>query len=56
MSMARCPHPGRRGQPVPLAPLTPDQAMAALLEVKPADVKQLEAEEGTGKKTAKQKG
>lgn len=38
------PHPGRRGNAVSLAPLTPDQALAGLLRVKPADVKKLEAD------------
>lgn len=32
------PHPGRKGNAVSLAPLTPDQALAGLLRVKPADV------------------
>ena len=42
-------HPGRRGDPISLAPLTPEQAMAGLLKVKPADVAELEAKEGKGK-------
>ena len=42
-------HPGRRGDPISLYPLTPDQAMAALLKVKLSDVKKLEAEEKVGK-------
>ena len=33
-------------QNISLAPLTPDQAMAAILSVKPADVAKLEAQEG----------
>jgi hypothetical protein len=41
---------GRRGDPVSLYPLTPDQALAGLLRVKPADVKKLEAEEASAKK------
>ena len=42
-------HSGRRGDPVSLAPLTPDQAMAGLLKVKLSDVKKLEEKEGKGK-------
>lgn len=38
-------HPGRGGMRVSLAPLTPDQALAGLLRVKPEDVKRLEAAE-----------
>lgn len=38
-------HPGRGGIAVSLAPLTPDQALAAALRVKPADVKKLEETE-----------
>ena len=34
-----------RGKPVSLAPLKPDEAMAALLKVKPADVRKLERAE-----------
>lgn len=34
---------GRAGDPVSLAPLTPDQALAGLLQVKPADVAKAEA-------------
>lgn len=37
---------------VSLAPLTPDQAMAALLKVKPSDVAKLEAQERRAKKPA----
>jgi hypothetical protein len=40
------PHSGRRGDPVSLAPLKPDQALAALLRVKPSDVQKLEAKKG----------
>lgn len=42
-------HAGRGGNNVSLHPLTPDQAMAALLRVNPADVKKLEAEEAAAK-------
>jgi hypothetical protein len=38
-------HPGRGGMKVSLSPLTPDQALAGLLRVKPEDVKRLEAPE-----------
>ena len=51
--MANTPHPGRRGNPVSLAPLTPDQALAGLLKVKLSDVKKLEAAEAKGKKGKK---
>jgi hypothetical protein len=47
------PHSGRRGDPVSLAPLKPDQALAALLRVKPSDVKKLEAQEKAKKKGKK---
>ena len=48
--MATRPHPSRRGDPVSLAPLKPDQALAALLRVKPSDVRKLEAQEKAKKK------
>lgn len=38
-----------------LAPLTPDQAMRALLRVKPADVRRLEAQEAKAPKGVKAK-
>jgi hypothetical protein len=40
---------------VSLAPLTPDQALAALLRVKPADVKKLEDQEAKAKRGGKKK-
>jgi len=40
---------------ISLAPLTPDQAMAALLRVKPSDVAKLEAREKRAKKSAGKK-
>lgn len=52
---------GRAGDPVSLAPLAPDQALAGLLKVKPADVAKLDAEtksprpKGAGAKKAKPK-
>jgi hypothetical protein len=48
----KSPHPGRRGNPVSLAPLTADEALRAVLQVKLADVKKLEAK---GKKKAGKK-
>jgi hypothetical protein len=49
---SKSPRPGRRGNPVSLAPLTPDQALAGLLQVKLKDLKKLEAkgEKKAGKK------
>lgn len=38
-----------------LAPLTPDEAMRALLQVKPTDVAKLEAKERAKKKSAGKK-
>jgi len=38
-------HPGRRGNAVSLAPLTTEQALAALVQVKLSDVKKIEAQE-----------
>lgn len=38
------PEKAKRGGRVSLAPLTPDEALAGLLKVKPADVAKLEAE------------
>ncbi|MGA2180836.1 MAG: hypothetical protein ABSH15_14805 [Verrucomicrobiota bacterium] len=43
-------HPGRGGIAVSLAPLTPDQALAAALRVKPADLKKLEEAEKKNKR------
>ena len=43
-------HLGRGGIAVSLAPLTPDQALAAALRVKPADVKKLEEAEKNAKR------
>ena len=48
-------HPGRGGHKLSLYPLTPDQATAALLRVKLADVKKLEAEEAQAKGRGKKK-
>jgi hypothetical protein len=42
-------------QTISLAPLTPDQAMRALLKVKPSDVAKLEARERAKKPTGKKK-
>jgi hypothetical protein len=38
------------GHTLTLAPLTPEQALAAALKIKPADLKKLEAAEARGKK------
>jgi hypothetical protein len=38
-------HPGRGGLKVSVAPLTADQALAAALRVKPADLKRVEQAE-----------
>jgi hypothetical protein len=35
---------GRKGNPISLYPLTPEQALAGLLKIKPADVAQIRAE------------
>jgi hypothetical protein len=44
-------HPGRRGLAVSLYPLTPDDALRAVLAIKPADVKKILAKRpGKGKK------
>lgn len=43
-------HPGPLEKNVSLAPVTPDQAMAGLLGVKPGDLKKLEAQKAGGKK------
>jgi hypothetical protein len=51
--MAKKTHSGRRGDPVSLHPLKPDQALAALLRVKPSDVAKLEAQEKAKKKGKK---
>ena len=44
---------GVKGNPVSLAPLSPDEALRGLLRVKPADVKRLEENERTAKRSAK---
>ena len=47
-------HPGRADVAISLAPLTPDQALAAALRVKPEDVKKLEeAEKRDGRRQRK---
>lgn len=38
-------HPGRRGVAVSLAPLTPDQALTAALQIKPENLKKVEETE-----------
>jgi hypothetical protein len=37
------PHPGRRGDPISLAPLTPEQAIRGVFQIKPADVRRIVA-------------
>ncbi len=46
-------HSGRRGDPVSLSPLTPDEALAAALRVNPEDMKKLEQKEKAKKKREK---
>lgn len=44
-------HPGRRGDPVSLHPLTMDQAVDAIFAIKPDDVRKILAKRpGKGKK------
>ena len=52
MAMTR-PEVGRRGDNVSVAPLTTDQAMAAMLRVDPNQLKKLEATEARAKKGKK---
>jgi hypothetical protein len=58
--MARKPHNpnpnGVKGNPVSLAPLSPDEALRGLLRVKPADVKKLEAEAAKPQKRRTRRG
>ena len=46
---------GRRSGPISLAPLTPDEAMRALLKVDPKDVAKPEARERAKKSAGKKK-
>jgi hypothetical protein len=48
--MAKKPHPGRKGNPVSLHPLTMDEAVDAVFKIKPADVKRVLASKPTKKK------
>ena len=44
-------HPGRRGDPVSLHPLSADQAISLMFQIKPADVRKIPAKRpGKGKK------
>lgn len=44
-------HSGRRGDPVSLAPLTPEQAIQGIFKIKPEDVKRIVGSKpGKGKK------
>jgi hypothetical protein len=49
------PHPGRRGDPVSLYPLSPDDALRAVLQIKPTDVKRILASKPGKKAKAKKK-
>ena len=49
------PHPGRKGFPVSLHPLTPDQAVEAMFKIKPADVRRVLASKPTSKYSTKKK-
>lgn len=53
---AEADEPTPRGDLVSLYPLSPDQALAAFLRVKPAELKRLEEQEAAKKKAAKGKG
>jgi hypothetical protein len=46
------PRSGRRGDPVSLHPLTPEQAISGMFKIKPADVKRIVASK-PGKKRGK---
>lgn len=47
--MAKNSHPGRGGHKLAMPGVTLDQALAAALKVKPADVKKLEQQEASSK-------
>ncbi|MGB7158011.1 MAG: hypothetical protein WBD40_08080 [Tepidisphaeraceae bacterium] len=51
--MPKKPHPGRRGDPVSLYPLSPDDAIRAVLQIAPADVKRIIASKPGKKKVTK---
>jgi hypothetical protein len=44
------PHPGRKGEPVSLHPLTPEQAIKGMFKISPADVKKIIASKPGRKK------
>jgi hypothetical protein len=44
-------HPGRGGNNISLHPLTPDQALKALLDVKPEDAKAIREEQAAMQKS-----
>ena len=48
-------HPGRAGNNISLHPMTGDLALAAALQVKPADLKCLEEEEAQAKNASTEK-
>lgn len=52
-AMPKKPHPGRRGDPVSLYPLSPDDAIRAVLQIAPADVKRIIASKPGKKKVTK---
>lgn len=47
--MSKKPHPGRKGNPVSLHPLTMDEAVDAMFKINPADVKRVLASKPTKK-------
>jgi hypothetical protein len=47
------PHAGRRGDPVSLHPLTMDQAVEAIFQIKPSDVKRIVASKPGKKRKGK---
>jgi hypothetical protein len=49
MANKRAKSPGRKGLAVSLYPLSPDQAMRAVLAIKPADVKRIVGKGRKGK-------
>ncbi len=54
-SMPKKPHPGRKGNPVSLHPLTMDEAVDAVFQIKPADVQRVLSSKPTAKPVRKKK-
>jgi len=52
LPMPKKPHPGRKGEPVSLHPLTPEQAISGMFKISKADVKRIVASK-PGKKGRK---